>query len=189
MSHFIFLLESLIPFMLASASGSLNSSSSIWSPTIYDEARVEHVMNLMIVCSSPVTPGPVNASKDGIRDEYWPITGGRADGPNFHATVVPGGADLPLYRPDGVYAVDALYRLQTDDNQQIVIHNAGIEYPTNETDFKMRTSPTFIAPDGKYSWLNKNLFVANLIIPAPSELELPTKEDENQRLIQIWRIY
>lgn len=150
---------------------------------------MEHIMNLVIVCSNPVVPGPVNASKDGIRDVYWPITGGRADGPNFHATVVPGGADLPLYRPDGVYAVDALYRLHTDDGQQIVIHNAGIEYPTNETDFKMRTNPTFIAADGKYSWLNKNLFIGNLVIPTPQELEVPTKSDENQRLIQIWRVY
>lgn len=174
----------------ANCTAGLAHDCSVWGSQIFDQPKMEHVMDLVVTCSDPVVPGPSNYSSDGMRDAYWPIVGGRADGPNFHAAVVPGGADLPLIRPDGIYTVNALYRLLTDDGQTIVIHDPGMEYPTKDpNDFKMRVTPSFIAPQGKYEWLNKNVFVGNLIIPAPKNYTLAKNEHENDRLIQIFRIY
>jgi hypothetical protein len=71
-------------------------------------------MNLVVTCSAPEQPAPGNsgASKDGMRTEIWPIVGGRFEGPGIRGTVIPGGGDFPVVRPDGVEVIDALYRLQ-----------------------------------------------------------------------------
>ncbi len=61
-----------------------------------DPVQTELVMNLVVTCSSPQRMGPDPQSKDGVRDEFWPIIGGRFEGKGIRGTVVPGGADFPV---------------------------------------------------------------------------------------------
>lgn len=154
---------------------------------------LELVLNIVATCSDPVPTGGAEAkgpSRDGIRAEIWPIIGGRFWGKGLRGTVVPGGGDFPVERPDGVDYVDALYRLLTDDGVSIVIHNKGLSYPPSAPgrDDVYRLQPEFYAPAGKYAWLNKGIFIATLIYPVPHGLELAHGPHENDRLIQIFKI-
>ena len=48
-----------------------------------------------------------------------PITDGTFTGPKLKGTVLPGGADWLLIRPDGVREIDVRVTLQTDDGHLI----------------------------------------------------------------------
>lgn len=153
-----------------------------------DPVRTELVMNLVVTCSSQERMGPNAQSKDGIRGEFWPIVGGRFEGDGIRGTVVPGGADFPVRRPDGVEVIDALYRLRTDDGVTIIIHNRGLTYPGEGEWPQFRLVPTFIAPVGKYDWLNRSIFLSTLV-ETPPEMALATGLNENDRLIQVFRVF
>jgi hypothetical protein len=117
----------------------------------------------------------------------WPIVGGRFEGKGMRGTVIPGGGDFPVMRPDGVEVIDALYRLKTDDGVQIIIHNKGLYYPATATaPEKFRLVPEFIAPVGKYDWLNRAIFLSTLVdVPKAMQLAGP---GQNDRLIQVYRV-
>jgi hypothetical protein len=151
----------------------------------FDPIRSELVMNLVVTCSKPERMGASTTSKDGTRDFIWPIIGGRFEGPNIRGTVVPGGADYPVMRPDGIWVIDALYRLRTDDGTIIIIHNRGLAYSED----KYRLVPEFTVTEGKYDWLNKSIFLSTLVTDFPASMRLAKGPDENDRLIQVHRIY
>ncbi|MEJ5979638.1 DUF3237 domain-containing protein [Novosphingobium sp. PS1R-30] len=154
-----------------------------------DPVRTELVMNLVVTCSAPEPMGPSPESKDGRRGEIWPIVGGRFEGPNIRGTVVPGGGDFPVTRPDGVEVIDALYRLKTDDGVTILIHNRGLMYPGRNGEWpKFRLVPEFTAPVGRYDWLNKAIFLSTLV-ETPKEMALAKSSAENDRLIQVHRVF
>lgn len=154
-----------------------------------DPIRTELVMNLVVTCSAPEPMGPNADSKDGRRGEIWPIIGGRFEGPSIKGTVVPGGGDFPVTRPDGVEVIDALYRLRTDDGVTILIHNRGLMYPGRSGEWpKFRLVPEFTAPIGRYDWLNKSIFLSTLV-EAPKEMALALAPKENDRLIQVHRVF
>jgi hypothetical protein len=133
--------------------------------------------------------GSSSASKDGERGEYWPIIGGRFSGKDIRGAVVPGGADFPVQRPDGALIIDALYRLRTDDGVTIIIHNKGLTYQGEKPDqWKFRLVPEFTAPAGKYDWLNKQVFISTLVFPVPPELAVARGPNENDRLIEVYRV-
>lgn len=183
--------------------GAAGAGAAAWIPgvmaaaaeplKIIDGVSTELVMNLVVTCSNMIpTGGPEvkKAAKDGVRDQIWPIIGGRFWGKNIRGTVVPGGGDFPFDRPDGVTVVDALYRLRTDDGVTIIIHNKGLGYPPGGGHGESyRLQPEFFAPAGKYDWLNKSIFLATLVFPVPPEMAVATKADENDRLIQVYRVY
>src|SRR5262245_26964237 len=122
-----------------------------WGEAGQDQPKLELVMKIVVTCASPEAVAPTSASKDGQRQEIWPILGGRFFGKNIRGTVVPGGGDFPVTRPDGVEVIDALYRLRTDDGVTIIIHNKGLAYPAAKIeDTRYRLAPEFIAPQGKY---------------------------------------
>ena len=153
-----------------------------------DPIRTELVMNLVVTCTNPERPGPNVASKDGTRDEIWPIVGGRFEGPKIRGMVVPGGGDFPVVRPDGVTIVDALYRLKTDDGVTIIIHNKGLAYPQGQGKWdKYRLVPEFTAPAGRYDWLNKSIFLCTLN-DVPPAMALAKGPDQNDRLLQVHRV-
>jgi hypothetical protein len=77
-----------------------------------------------------------------------------------------GGADWQLVRPDGVTEVNALYSIRTDDGAVIIVDNRGIIVPAAAGIGYVRTNPRFHAPQGKYDWLNKTMFVGT-ITPSP----------------------
>ena len=153
----------------------------------YDPIHSELVMNLVVTCSKPEPMGPSFNSKDGIRGHAWYIIGGKFWGPNIKGTVIPGGADFPVVRRDGVVVVDALYSLRTDDGTIIMIHNRGLGY--DKRDEKYRLVPEFTVNEGKYDWLNKSIFVGTLVSDIPESMRLAKSPNENDRLIQVHRIY
>ena len=164
------------------------STPKEWPTTPLDPVKLELVMQIVATCSSPEEIGGSTHSKDGIRDSVWPIIGGRFVGKGIRGVVVPGGGDFPVVRPDGVVVVDALYRLKTDDGITIILHDFGIAYPgKTSSEERYRLTPEFIAPAGKYDWLNKNIFIATLS-DVPKGMELAKGPNENDRLIQVYRV-
>jgi hypothetical protein len=148
-------------------------------------------MNLIVTCGAPERPNPQGggASKDGVREEIWPIIGGRFEGPRIRGTVIPGGGDFPVVRPDGVEVIDALYRLRTHDGVTILIHNRGLIYPEMRGEWpKCRLVPEFTAPVGPYDWLNRSIFLSTLVA-VPADLALAKGPAENDRMIQIHRVF
>ena len=118
----------------------------------------ELAVELFVTISPAVTVG---ASDHGTR-RFIPITGGRFTGNGIKGEVMAGGADWQLSRPDGVTEVNALYSIKTDDGAVIVVDNQGIIVPANGGIGYVRTNPRFHAPQGKYEWLNKTLFVGTI---------------------------
>jgi len=173
---------------VAGVSGAATAPASGWSWTERDPVKLELVMQLVVTCSDLEPVGGDAQSKDGKRTEIWPIIGGRFEGRGIRGTVIPGGGDFPVIRPDGVEVVDALYRLRTDDGVTIIIHNHGVAYPSAKPDdWHYRLTPEFIAPQGKYDWLNKSLFIATLS-DVTQEMRLAKGPKENDRLIQVYRV-
>lgn len=100
----------------------------------------------------------VGRSSRGTR-RYIPITGGTFLGPQLRGTVLPGGADWQLDRPDGASEVDALYSMKCDDGAVIVVRNHGLIAAGGSY---LRTTPQFEAPLGPHEWLNKAIFVGSV---------------------------
>lgn len=69
---------------------------------VVDPIRVVLVMNLVVTCSAPEAMGPEPRSKDGLRGEFWPIVGGRFEGPGIRGVVIPGGPISRLCGPTGL---------------------------------------------------------------------------------------
>ncbi|MDG5494005.1 DUF3237 domain-containing protein [Niveispirillum sp. BGYR6] len=191
----MFALSGLLPAVAhAAAAGSGSAAKPLED---YDPVRTELVMNLFVTCSDPepMVPGTAAGAavkaKDGGRAEFWPIIGGWFEGPRLKGRVVPGGADFPVIRPDGVEVVDAFYRLREDDGSIIIIHNIGIAYtPIPGQQYRYRLSPSFTVAEGKHDWLNKSLFIATLLADndMPKQFVRPARPGENDRLIQVHRV-
>lgn len=180
-------LLAILASVFASAVQAANADP--WALVERDPIHTELVLQLVVTCSVPENLGPVSQSKDGERSEIWPIIGGRFVGKGIRGVVIPGGGDFPVRRPDGVEVVDALYRLKTDDGVTLIIHNVGLTYPGKRPgDERYRLAPQFIAPVGKYDWLNRSVFLATLT-DVPKGMELAKGPKENDRLIQVYRVY
>ena len=101
------------------------------------------------------------------------ITGGSFDGPRLSGTILPGGADWQIIRPDGITAVEARYTLQTDDGALIYVNNRGFRHgpeavmarlalgeAVDPSLYYFRTTPIFETGSEKYHWLNGIVAVA-----------------------------
>jgi hypothetical protein len=181
-----------LPLLFAAPGRARDAEKTGESLEVIDGVQSELVMNLVVTCSDMEATGGKEVggmSKDGVRDEVWPIIGGRFWGKGIRGTVVAGGGDFPYERPDKAVVVDALYRLKTDDGVTIVIHNKGLAYPpAPRREERYRLLPEFFAPAGKYEWLNKSIFIATLVFPVPPDMALAKGPHENDRLIQVYRI-
>ena len=123
---------------------------------------LELVMTLRVEIAAPLDVGAVGG---GVR-RVIPITGGTFEGPEIRGTVLPGGADWNLTRPDGVAEIWARYTLRTDDGVLIAIINAGLVVPPADGSHHVRTVPQFEVAGEQYAWLRRNIFVGTL---APAE--------------------
>lgn len=118
--------------------------------------EAEYVFTIEATIDAPIAMGE---TIDGSRLSI-PITGGKFYGKKIKGTVLPGGADYQVQRSDGSTMLHAVYMIQTDDGALINVVNDGLIIPPAEgQEFYFRTSPKFTAPNGKYSWLNKSIFV------------------------------
>lgn len=118
-----------------------------------------------------------------------PITGGCFEGPNIKGSVVAGGYDWQLLRPDGVIEIDARYLIQTAEGDLITVINTGLRHGSAEvmqrlakgeevdpSEYYFRSVPVFETANSKYAWLTKSIFIANGI-RKPKEV-----------LIDVWRV-
>lgn len=119
-------------------------------------------------------PVPIGETVDGTRRIIPIFEGGRVEGPLIRGKLLGNAADFQLTRPDGVTVADALYALETDDGVVIQIRNRGLRRGPPEVmarlaagedvdpaDYYFRTVPEFIAPKGKYAWMNDSIFVCS----------------------------
>ncbi len=126
-----------------------------------ENLNAEYVFEVRAEISPPEVMGQ---SSDGVRQAI-PITGGDFSGPGIKGVVIPGGADYQTRRADGVTEVEAIYMIRTDDGVNINVRNDGIIVPgENGGASYIRTTPRFNAPVGKYDWLNKHIFLSNLVV-------------------------
>lgn len=155
--------------VFASAEGQENAGSR-WPVTDVEAPTIDLALELYVTIAPRVEVGESDLGARG----FIPITGGRFSGDNIRGEVMPGGADWQLRRPDGVLEINALYSIRTDDGVVIIVDNRGIGVPpagpvtagAAPARGYVRTNPRFHAPQGKYDWLNKTVFVGT-ITPAP----------------------
>jgi hypothetical protein len=108
------------------------------------------------------------------RRRIVPIVGGTVKGPRLDAFILPGGADWQHVRSDGVVELVARYSILTRDGVEIAVVNRGLRRAAPEVMERMargeavdpalvycRTTPQFEAPDGRYDWLNRSVFVGS----------------------------
>ncbi|RDL45049.1 DUF3237 domain-containing protein [Marinomonas piezotolerans] len=127
----------------------------------------------------------VGQSKYGERGIVW-ITGGDVKGPRINATVMPGGGDWQLGRPDGVRDLTARYAIKTNDGHVIVITNKAIIDPRptaeNPKNDYVRSVLNFEAPIGSpYEWMNKSIFLGTVELA-------PDFEQDPAVIIRVWEL-
>ena len=101
------------------------------------------------------------------------VTGGQFEGPKLRGTVLPGGSDWILLRPDGALQLDVRATLQTDDGALINMTYRGVRHgpenviarlnrgePVDPSEYYFRTAPFFETSAAAYAWLNKIVAVA-----------------------------
>lgn len=95
-----------------------------------------------------------------------PILGGRFEaGPGvagLSGTVLAGGADRQLVRPDGVKELDALYEMQTDGGDIRTIRNRVIVDEARQPARYAMSVISIKAPTGAFDWLDRRLIVGTL---------------------------
>jgi len=119
-------------------------------------------------------PIPIGVTMDGTRRIIPIHGGGRVEGPLIRGALLGGASDWQLTRPDGVTVADAIYALRTDDDVVIQIRNRGLRHgpadvmarlaggeDVNPALYYFRTVPEFIAPEGKYDWMNRSIFICS----------------------------
>lgn len=128
------------------------------------EIQTEFVFEAKISIGSALVIGPSCMGKS----QLIPITGGSFQGPRIQGTVIPGGADWQLTRPDGVMTICARYTLKADDGALISVVNKGLVHMARNPDgtplVYVRTVPAFEAPVGPHDWLNKSIFAGTLTV-------------------------
>lgn len=119
-------------------------------------------------------PREIGTTYDGTRRIIPILAGGYVKGPKISGKLMGSSADWQLTRSDGVTVADAIYAIETDDGALIQIRNTGLRHgsdevmarlrngePVDPSEYYFRTVPQFIAPEGKYDWLNRSIFVCS----------------------------
>ena len=117
-------------------------------------------------------PIEIGETPEGARRIIPIVAGGHVEGPKIKGELMGNAADWQLTRSDGVTVADAIYAIKTYDGVIIQIRNRGLRHGPAEVmqrlvagedvdpaDYYFRTIPEFIAPSGKYDWLNRSVFI------------------------------
>lgn len=91
-----------------------------------------------------------------------------ADQAAFHGTVMAGGADRQLLRPDGAKELDALYEMRVADGAVLTIRNRVLIDESVPGPRYAMSRIHVTAPAGKWSWLNRRLIVGTLQSARPA---------------------
>lgn len=117
----------------------------------------------------PTTQGTIRA--------MFPIIGGAAIGHGWRASILPGGADFALALPNGDYAIEARYCLQTEDGTPIMVTNAGLMLRQPDGAFYGRTRATLEVPPGPHASLGGVVYFGTALAPA---------DDLEHVFIELW---
>jgi hypothetical protein len=102
------------------------------------------------------------------------LTGGRAEGEDFHAELVAAGsADWQIVRPSGAAVADIRYTLRTDGGALLHVRAQGVRHgdpavlarlaageEVDPSEYTFRTSATIETADPALAWMNDGVFVA-----------------------------
>ena len=128
------------------------------------EIRTAHLLTLKLAVAGmqPIGEIPAGNRRIGL------VAGGTFEGPKLRGTVLPGGADWIIVRPDGVTTLDVRIVLQTDDGAAIGLTYRGLRHgpvavmervdqgqPVDPSEYYFRIAITFETAAPKYAWLNK----------------------------------
>ena len=127
------------------------------------EIRTSHLLTLKLAVSGmqPIGETPAGNRRVGL------VAGGTFQGPKLRGTVLPGGADWIIVRPDGVTTLDVRIVLQTDDGAAIGLTYKGLRHgppavidklnagqSVDPSEYYFRIVITFETAAPKYAWLN-----------------------------------
>jgi hypothetical protein len=132
------------------------------------EIRTTHLftLKLKVAGMQPIGQTPAGNRRVGL------VAGGTFEGERLRGTVLPGGADWLMARPDGATTLDVRLVLQTDDGASIGLTYRGIRHgpadvidrlnrgePVDSASYYFRTSLTFETAASRYDWLNRVIAV------------------------------
>lgn len=163
----IVILSSVLSGLVPAVSAAEVGLSESWPPDIAPPG-----LKLVFEGRADLEPSIIVGESDKGERRIAPITGGVFHGEDFNARIRPGGADWQLIRDDGVWELVAIYSIVTDDDVNIIVENRGLVHyrddeEGNPTIRYIRSTPKFMAPVGKYDWLNKSVFVGT-VTPGPN---------------------
>jgi Protein of unknown function (DUF3237) len=128
------------------------------------EIRTSHLLTLKLNVSGmqPIGETPAGNRRIGL------VAGGTFAGPRLRGSVLPGGADWIIGRPDGVTSLDVRIVLQTDDGAAIGLTYRGLRHGpaavmekvnggqfVDPSEYYFRIAATFETASPQYAWLNK----------------------------------
>lgn len=122
---------------------------------------------------------PIDIGKTYVGERrVIPMVGGTFAGPQIRGRILPGGADWNVVRPDGVVHLWARYTIETDDGVAIMVTNEGFQQgppdtmqrilsgqPFDKSQWYARTRPVFEVDHPQYDWLNRFVFIGDLLPP------------------------
>jgi hypothetical protein len=146
------------------------AAGAVAGPPAYNPAT-EFVFTIFATIADVLTVGETATGQ--VR--AIPITGGEVVGESIQGRVVPGGADWQRTRPDGVTELEATYAIELSDRTLVKVVNRGIIVPSgSEAANYFRTAIEFVAPAGKWQWLNESIFLctAGLVQDRPGTVQV-----------------
>ncbi len=139
------------------------------------EPKLKKQFEIRVKVDTPVVVGQDDAAG---RRQLIPITSGEllgaesCDVPGLHGTVLPGGVDSQVIRPDGRCELSARYGVRLDNGAAFYIENNGIRTVPEEyvpavlrgefidpSLYYFCTTPTFEIYDKRLHWLKQKLFI------------------------------
>ena len=134
------------------------------------EIRTAHLFTIRLKTAAP--PQIVGAGPAGDR-RVIQDTDGTFEGERLRGTVMPGGTDWIIARPDGALALNVRLVLKTDDDALIGMTYRGMRHgpeaviarlnrgeTVDPTEYYFRTAVFFETGSAQYAWLNKLIAVA-----------------------------
>jgi hypothetical protein len=128
------------------------------------EIKTTYLMSLKLQVSDmqAIGPAPNGDRRVGL------VGGGTFTGARLNGTVLPGGADWIITRPDGCMTLDVRLVLQTDDGALIGLTYRGLRHgpadimakvaaggAVDPSSYYFRTAIQFETSSDKYGWLNR----------------------------------
>ncbi len=128
------------------------------------DLRTSHLLTLKLAVNGmqPVGETPAGDRRVGL------VAGGSFEGAKLRGTVLPGGADWIIGRPDGVTTLDVRIVLRTDDGAVIGLTYRGLRHGpaavmekvnaghyVDPSEYYFRIALTFETASPRYAWLNK----------------------------------